>query len=342
MKLLYSQVRPLVAQVVGLCEADARVASYTNQACRRLLRKGLWAGCYGRFTICTCNGCIVWPRMVETIESFASCWGVGSVRNQWFEFLEGGFGLNGGDAGIGSYGGGFLGGWGYNSSGGQNLIDRGNTCTYRDISGGQTSYLRAYPGDRSDVGRTMILRGNDENGIFIRTQVNGVWIDGEQITLALPYAQTTKKFTTLTTVIRQTTNTVTRLYEYNGTDVIDLAVYDPDETLPEYRRSVIPQACLPNASEEDRRRPVTIMAKLRHIPVSADNDIVIPPCEDAIKLMAQCIRKEQNDLIAESAAYEQRAVAALQEMTLHYLGDAVVPMRIVGGDVYGGAMVNAY
>jgi hypothetical protein len=334
MKLLFSQVRPLVARVLGFCPTDPRVADYTNEAARRLLRQGLWAGCYGRFTVCTCNGCIVWPRMVETIESFATCWGVGAVRNQWFEFMEGGFGLQqaaGQD--ITPYQQAYY--------GGQNLIDRGNTCTYRDISGGQTSYLRAYPGDRSDVGKTMILRGNDENGIFIRSKVNGVWIDGEQVTLALPYVQTTNLFTTLTTVIRQPTNTVTRLYEFDGTNETDLAVYDPDETLPEYRRSMIPVNCTPS-SEGARRVPITIMAKLRHIPVASDNDIVIPPCEDAIKLMVQAIRKEQNDLIAEAVAYEQRAVKTLQDMTQHYLGDAAVPMRFVGSDNWGGSLVPAY
>lgn len=335
MKLLFSQVKPLVARVLGFCETDPRVAQYTNEAARRLLRKGLWAGCYGRFTIKTCDGCITWPRMIETIESVASCSGVGSVRNQWFEFLEGGYGTQGAFGSI-------ITPWG-SSFGGSNLLDKGTVCSYRQLSGGLNSVIRTYPSHVSDVGKTIIYQGYDENGTWIRTLNSGVWIDGEQVALALPFTNTTKRFTYMSGVIKAKTNLLIRVYEYDAVTLgeKDIAVYEPDETVPHYRRSQIPVNCVQaNAGCVDI--PVNVMAKLRHIPVLYDNDYVIPPCEDAIKLMVQGIRKEENDLLQEAVAYETMAVSALQDQTLSYLGDAVAPMRMVGADSWGGGIRQAY
>ena len=317
MKLIVSDIQAMIARVIGTCTDDSRVYEYINQACRRLLHKGLWAGAYGRFTIFTNNGCITWPRQIETIEAVADCCAVGTVRNQWFEFQETGFGLvnGGGQVCLGNQ-----------------LLDRGTVVSYRDLSGGTNNYLRVYPGDLSDVGKTITLQGTDNNGQWIRTQSGGVWIDGEKVTLALPYVQTTKKFTTLTGVIRQATNTVSRLYEYDATTLAetDIAVYDPDETLPQYRRSYLGNRC--NANED---KPVTVMAKMRHINASTPNDYLIPPCADAIKLMVQAIRKEENDLLNEAVAYEAKAVQAVQEQTMQYLGDAVHTIRMVGAGQNG-------
>jgi hypothetical protein len=343
MKLLFSQVKPLVARVLGFCIDDARVASYTNEAIRRLLNKGLWAGCYGRFTIYTSDGCIVWPRMIETIESVATCFGVGQVRNQWFEFLEGGFGLQSGGTEVTPWGGAYY--------SGSNLLDKGSVCSYKEMSGNTTSKIRVYPGDASDAGKYITLQGYDQNGNWIRTTTGpgGAWIDGERIALAMPFGQTSNYFTSLTTVIREATNTVSRLYEYNLTTTleIDIAVYDPDETLPEYRKSMMPINCTPTSGStcgctNDGTVPVTVMAKLRHIPVSQDNDLVIPPCPDAIKLMVQAIRKEENDLLPEAVLYEQKAVQTLQEQTMQYLGDAVAPIRMVGMNISGGGLNTIY
>lgn len=317
MKLTVSQVAPLVAQVTGVCETNSRVYSYINQACRRLLHSGLWAGCYGRFTIYPDSGCITWPRAIETIESISTCCAIGTVRNQWYEFQESGYGMLDSDpAGVG-----------------QQLTDRGTVCTYRDMSGELDSYIRVYAGDLSDISRTIILQGYDQNGIWIRTLVNGVWIDGELLTLAANYVQSTKKFTILTGVQRQSTNTASRLYEYNVTSglEVDLAVYDPDEILPEYRRSFLTNWCSTTPA-------VTVMAKLRHIPVSSTYDYVIPPCADAIKLMAQSIRSSDNNLLEESLGYEAKAIDLLQKQTQHVLGDAVATIRMVGADVNGGGI----
>lgn len=324
MKAIVSQVAPLVAKITGFCETSDEVYDYINQACRRLLHSGLWSDCYGRFTIYTSDGCITWPRAIETIEGIATCCTVGTVRNQWYEFQGTGLGLLDRNSVCAP----------------DILVDRGTVVAYRDMSGGTNSYLRVYPGDSSDVGRTITLQGYDASGNWIRTDTgSGGWIDGEIVTLALPYAQSTKKFTTLTGVQRQSTNTVSRLYEYNATDLteLDLAVFEPDETLPQYRRSFLSGLC-----SETEDKPVTVMAKLRHIDVSLPTDYVIPPCPDAIKLMAKAIRAEESDQLAEAIGYETKALDILQKQSLHVLGDAVPTIRMVGADLNGGGVAQYF
>ena len=43
-----------------------------------------------------------------------------------------------------------------------------------------------------------------------------------------------------------------------------------------------------------------------------------------------------NDLIQEAVAYEAKAVQAVQEQTMQYLGDAVATIRMVGVGLNGG------
>lgn len=320
MKLTFGELKPLIANAIGKCDDSDEVASYTNQAARRLLTRGMFAGCYGRFTIAVTDGCITLPRQIESIITAASCCGQVTVRNQWYEFNEGGYGLMDKDRSIGSQ-----------------LVDRGTVPAYRDMTGGTNSYVRVYLGDSSDAGKTITLQGYDQNGNWVRTLNSGVWIDGEKLTLAGAYVQSTKKFTALTGVIRDATNTVQRLYEFNATDSteLDLAVYDPDETLPQYRRMFWGGIC-----ESADTRYLTVMARMRHIDVANDNDYVIPPCPDAIKLMVKAIDFEEKNLPNESMIYEQKAVAELLNATRAYLGEAVGVMRRVNQDVFGGGITT--
>ena len=329
MKLTFSQVKPLVARVLGVCEDDSKVADYTNEAARRLLSKGMFAGCYGRFTISLTDGCITLPRPIESIITAASCCGQVTVRNQWYEFNDGGFGLLSCDSGCTNQ-----------------LVDRGVVVAYRDMSGGTNSYLRAYAFNVADAGKFIIVQGYDENGNWVRTATgpSGTMIDGERLTLPNintdpnDYVQSTTKFTALTGVIKDATTSKVMLYEYDATAAteLDLANYEPDEELPQYRR----MQWTAIAHDNSTTKYLTIMARMRHIDAANDNDYVIPPCPDAIKLMVKAIDFEEKNLPNESMAYETKAVAELMNATRAYLGDAVGVVRRVGQDLYGGGIVR--
>src|SRR5438046_7656264 len=81
-----------------------------------------------------------------------------------------------------------------------------------------------------------------------------------------------------------------------------------------------------NAQDACASKTVTLIAKLRHIPVSNDNDFLILQNIGALKTMVMAILKYERNLFAEGVAYEQQAVQLLQDELSSYDGDGVVPV----------------
>lgn len=331
-KLTLGQVKPTIARVAGLCSTDSRIVSYVNEATQRLVSRGKWVGTVQRYRVCVNDGCIVWPRQIETIEQIAICERPGVVRNEWFEFDGNGFGLMDSEDCLGDV-----------------LIDRGTVCSFDTIAAGATDRkIRVYADVAEDEDAVITLQGYDENGNWIRTEVDDEWIDGEQVAISTTPTLSTKKFTHLTGVIKPVTNGFVRLYEYQTTapaaNVKSLAVYEPDETLPVYRKSLIPgladmAAC--SGSETDcESKYVTVMAKLRFIPVVNDNDWLLIGNLGALKLAVQAVIKEDKDLHGEADTCMAKAVFELEKELQSYLGDgAKVPIRIENPSLYGGGGV---
>ncbi len=323
MKLTLSQARSAVARVLSLSPSDARVADYINEAQERLLHKGKWPGTYGRFTIRCMDGCITWPRQLEAIDAVAINDSPGLVRNGWFEFHENGPGLLSHDSEVGAQ-----------------LLDRGEVCSFRDI-GGTPKRLRLYADVAQDNGVKVLLQGFNTDGQWVRTQEAGQWIDGVNVTLVnaggVNYVDTAIAFSAITGVQKPVTQGAVRLYQLDSPGIGEqklMAVYENDETLPTYRRSLVPG--LP----ADRETAVTVVAKLRFIPARLDSDWLIIPSLPAIKEMCMAIRKAENNLPAEAQAYEARAVQLLMEYLMHWLGDGVVSTpRFANASTFGGGSV---
>ena len=55
--------------------------------------------------------------------------------------------------------------------------------------------------------------------------------------------------------------------------------------------------------------------------------------------MVQSIRKEYNNLIQESVAYEQRALDVLNALLAHHIGDGAMPIPNVQATAFGGGEV---
>lgn len=333
MKFTLSDIKDDVAEALSVCSDDARVAAYVNESQERLILRGKWVGCYMRYRVCLNNGCITWPREIETIEAFAVCDWPGPVRNEWFEFNENGFGLltDG-------------------SCPGNTLIDRGEACSFDDITKGKIDRkIKVYSdvAEAEDGSARITLQGYDENGNWIRTFVGGAWIDGEQVTMNTTGTLSTKNFSSLVSVLKPVTLGNIRLYEYEttgGTNFRSLAIYEPDETRPLYRRSLVPglgsECCVSPVDSENgscNKSSVTVLAKLRHIPVAADNDWLMLRSPSAIRLGVMAILKEKKDLLPEAETYWGKAIAELQRGLAVYQGDgAISTPRVMTNDVFGG------
>ena len=343
-RLRVSDLRIPIAEVLNTCSTSPDVLVTINRVEKRLMRLmgGKWLGTLARMRICTTStGCIAWPRMVETIEAFQVCNIPGTLRNSWYEFSIQGPGLLNADSS-----------W-YN-----NLIDRGTLCTF-DTPSNHTSQVgvQGEVGVVEDPNARMLLRGYDGQGNWVRTQdpaLSQNWIDGEWVQIEggiTHYSQNV--FSALSGTIKPVTNGPVRLWQFDvptASVVKQLAYYEPSEQVPLYRASLLPglatrRGCPPLTNcgcSTNSAAQVTVMAKLRHIDVSDDNDFLIIGNEAAFALGAQAILKERRNLQVDAQQYWAMAERELQNELSSYEGDGALPtLKQEGQSTWGGAVLNA-
>lgn len=161
----YGSVKAQLARVTqnGMCPSDAQLLARTNEAQERLLNKGLYAGTYGRYSICVYGGCITLPREFESILGYNYGGAPAQVYNQWYEFMANGPGMSP------------AGDW-------RQLQDRGYVPCFRSIEG--QKYIRVYTDLIEDATSTILFRGSDTYNNRVQTIDNGAYIDGERLNLS--------------------------------------------------------------------------------------------------------------------------------------------------------------
>lgn len=316
--------------VINLPKTDSRVPMFVNEAIERLLAKGKWVGTTQKYQVCTYGGCLTWPRQFEAIEAVAICKSPINIRNEWFEFNEMGWGLRTSDDEMADQ-----------------LYDRGMACAFDDIHGTDKK-IKVYCDIDEAPTPEILLQGYDENGNWIRTLVSGAYVDGEYVTPTAAGALTTNKFTSLTGVQKEITDGPIRLYEYNTGDATQraLAIYEPDETRPVYRRSLIAglskvKSCPGTTDTTCNKKTVTVIAKMAFLPARLDTDWLLISSIPALRAMCQCLRKEENNLWDEAKKYESEAVMILDEQLQSYMGDGeIISIRMPHPTIYGSAVGN--
>ncbi len=302
-----------------------------------MLYEGKWVGTVRNYNVCITGGCITLPRQIETIEAAALCGRPITVRNEWYEYLESGPGITSETSGFA-----------------RQLIPKGDFCAFDDVVG-PLKKLAVYCDVAEEADARIILQFYNSAAQWVRTIVGPEWIDGESLVLpaAGAYAYTTNICMPggFMRCIKPVTNGAIRIYEYNTltSALKPLAYYEPDETVPTYRRYVIP--CVnpsSNGGSGCQSRSLTIAGKIRFIPVARDNDFLCISHKDAIVLACQAVRKMDADLPGEASLYmyggiepvsKQRIVGAiplLGKQLEHYRGHgAVQPVRFVTQGIWG-------
>lgn len=331
-RLRYGDVKAVCARVLNLCVDDARVLSYVSRGCERLLYELKSVGTWQKYRVCLSDSCIVWPRQLETIEVAAVCDRPVRVRNEFFEFIEAGFGLIKTD------------------SCGLKLVDQGEVCSFDNVTGADKK-LAIYADVTETTTEKVIVQYYDENGQWVRAQDgDSNWIDGEELTIpaAGNYTYSSLKVMPngLIRVIKPKTNGVIRLYEYDTiapNAIKPLAYYEPSETVPVYRRSLIPSlssASCCGAQDACDTKSVEVIGKIRFIAPEVDNDFLPISHIEAIRLSVQGVAKEEKDLMAEAVPYWAMAVQLLKTQLAHYVGTGQVQtLRVVGIGHGGGVPV---
>lgn len=332
--LTLGNTRATVARAMGVCPTSDTVRDFINESQQRLIQKGDWAGVFMRYRVCVNDSCLVWPRQIEEIEAVAICKQPGTVRNEWFEFLGSGWGLMDSDDNIG-----------------YQLLSTGTSCAFDWVRGsGKT--IRVYAMSATDAGKKIVLKYYDSSAQKVITSIDGTYQEGEEITLVAPpaYAVTANEVmpSGLYGVVKPVTNFPVILYEYDGaTNTRTLAQYEPQETNPIYKVSMIPgisqfQSC-PDSTGDCAKKWVTVMARLRHIPVVNDNDPLVLGCLAAFKLMAMSIQKEEANMDQQAVMYETRALNELEHELRASLGQGpVVALRVQNRNEYGPGGVYSF
>lgn len=321
------------------CRTDTRLRMKLNESVMRLRSKGLWVGTVQRFQVCTSQACLTWPRQIETIEAAWLCDRPLTLRNEWFETLPNSFGRVHADTGIGNQ-----------------LIDRGDgfvvhtdTVDHRKIA--------LFSSNPSDAGKTVLLQGRDSGANWVQT-VGGT-VNGESLALVNGYNVSTTTFDPpgLVGVQKAATLSPVRAYAVLPTcpsgvvatiaafDPIAIAYWEPDETLPNYRRSLIPtlQNAGPcsNCADSCENTQITVLAKLQFIRAVALTDYLQIGNLAALKEEVQAILKGEQGLLDESEAHEARAVRLLQEELSSYEGHGVVqPFKVEDTELFGAGFIE--
>jgi hypothetical protein len=154
------------------------------------------------------------------------------------------------------------------------------------------------------------------------------------------------KFNSITSVLKDVTQGNVQLYELvdSAPTLVDIATYEPDETLPSYRRSLIPSlggasGC---ADGTDTKVSVTVIAKLRFIDAANDTDVLMVSDLYAIKNMATAIKLEENRDFGAATEYRNLAIDSLQNQLANHMGDGVVPvLQMTNLNTHGGGGIES-
>ena len=279
--------------ISGVCVDSDDFLQVANEAQERLMNRGNFWDTEWLIRLCISSGCITWPKYVGTVLGVRFCDGSSSeIRNNWFAIL-------------GQYQAYTSGINGFFPSTNIVISDIGTAPCYNEISGTTGKLIRYYVTKNADIGKKITLYGTKYGGQPLQeVDANGNWIDGLTLTAAAPYVSTAIYVTKITSVVREATQGNARLYEYDVTGNIlrDLAIYDPDETNPRYRRSVINNFCnlaLAKDANGLEKTQVAALVKLAFVPLKNDRDFLLIDNMTAMKFAIQAIKLEEaNDDVA--------------------------------------------
>lgn len=309
-----------IPEAVGYAACDARFLRLLNSAQQRLGDMGKWWGTYATLRTCVTAGCITWPRSVKTVLGMNVCgYGV-PIRNSWYEYQLYRAAPRTGECGCDA----------------TELLDRGIVAQHTDFTG--LSKVRIYPTTATDAGKRVLLQGKDANGATIRTLDGSVWVDGEYVTIASPFVESVSQFAApgLTGVQKPYTNGTLTVTAVNVATTVQtqVAIWEPSETAPAYRRTFLnqlPRMCRDYESQSGctsgcrdtgngcvaaatacTNIVVDSIVRREYVPAVVDSDWLFISNLAGLKHMMRAIRKHDQNEYQQAEVETQLALRALR------------------------------
>lgn len=336
---------------IGACATDQRFLDLLNEAQERLLITGMWWGTVQKWRFCATDGCVALPSQFATLEAVAVCGRPISVRDQFYEFLENGFGIRGPTINTNTQGtvspccGGVSG-----TCGIQEALYRGHYPIFSDIipTGKQ---LQLVCDKLTDVGKTVLCLGYDDNNNWIRTTQNGVVSDGEVVALAQGSGTLSVNNFSVVTDLQPPKPTFGQpgaldgqwwLYEYTTATAAQRLIgqYQYFDVRPSFARYFFP-AIIPFTTSTGACTQVLVEAlvKLEFIPVKNDTDYLIIGSLPALKeaMMALSKAEDEPDALRKVQIVSAGITVAkqiLDQQLDHYLGSGrKMGMSVIGSSI---------
>lgn len=309
-----------------------QLLAYVNEAIQRLILEdegqAFWR-LNARMAFTVVNNYATAPRDVARITDIAVCAQPVRIQNQFYEFLQGGEGLqppNACEAATGAI----------------EAIDRGTTPIMGTLPA-TNQYLRAYLTDVRDVGKNIFVSGVDQNGLVIREQHVYNWDNGFNLTLEQPFTTSSFIVTAINGIQKDVTYGDVVLYAVDATTGVEtlLSRYAADETRPDYRRyylNHLPTQCCSALT------PVQVigMVKLEYVPVTKDSDFLL--IGNLVALKEECQAIYYSDMETKgsqqlSDRHHKAAIRLLNNELKHYEGAHTPAINVA---IYGTAHLSRH
>lgn len=271
--------------VANSCSSSDQFVSYVNRATAMLIKRGAWFGTEVLVRFCVYGCRIVFPRYVSTVRGGRFCkHGEIEVKNNWYSIL--------------SWPACRATNWQADSI---TMSDGGLVPTFREITGNTGKFLRYHVVKGTDYGKNITFYGKQYGNQPLQEQISGVWQNGLTLTSANPFGQTTTLVTKIDQIVREPTEGMTYLYQYDpvSTDLLMLGQYEPNETNPQYRSLIINgMGGWPGTVDSNGQcvREFEALVKLEFIPATNDRDFLIIDDFEALAMAIKAIKfYEDND-----------------------------------------------
>jgi hypothetical protein len=302
---------------LNIAPSDPRCTTYINIGTSRIMTRGHWWGTCPSYRVSVTSQIFTLPPQFANIEKIAVCQHPVGLRNLWYSYNNNGPGVVNDPTAAAP-----------NTCNSQALF-RGTACTFKDIVG-TTSKLKVVCDVAADVGTNVLLLGYDANGNWLRTQVLGVWQDGEVVTLAQsPGTISVNTFSRITDIQKPVTKGQIWLYEQDGVTNPLIANYAYWESNPQYQRFLLPT--ISGTSTQ-----IDLVGKLSYRPVTNPTDYLLIGNLEAVRLAAMSVKASEEHNFTEagilmeggaskSGIVVEGAIPILQAELQHYTGDGATP-----------------
>lgn len=325
-KRLIDARRARIPEAIGYCAADQGPLLETiNEAQQRLRDAGGEVGWWGSWAKMVFNvdmlndPFITLPRNVARLINLDYCRRPVRIQNEFYEFLEAGIGLQPQTNCFNNFGG---------NCNLAETYDRGQFPTFSDIVP-PNKRLRFYITDSSDIGRRVLVQGQDANGTTIYSLDGTFQVLGIYLAFTTPFVDLPFDLSVLTGIQKDVTIGQVKVFEVDMATATQrlILTMEPSEQVAGYRRyflNGLPRNCCnPPGNVQSTIVQVTAMAKLELIPVVADTDYLYIQNIAALKEECQAIRYGECDdstSLKQAEVRHRNAIRLLNGELRHHIG----------------------